>query len=180
MLEQVGGLSADKKPVLTVQPDYVLKPLIMDHRGIREIHFYEAVFHNMRPQPQPESAGTLAAATKSWSSSTATTRWLDWWDTLAMATAILLQDKVILDTEEELYRARKRLKRELELLRRLGQFLPQYYGVVGQTTTAELTSEAHLLLHNVVSNFTAPCIMDLKMGQCTFVSMSCWVVAKLC
>ena len=40
---QVGGASVHKKPLLTLEPDYVLKPLLEDHRGVREIAFYEAM-----------------------------------------------------------------------------------------------------------------------------------------
>jgi hypothetical protein len=43
MVGQVGGVSVHKNPLLTLAPDYVLKPLLLDHRGIREIAFYEAI-----------------------------------------------------------------------------------------------------------------------------------------
>jgi inositol-polyphosphate multikinase len=43
MIGQVGGLSKHKKPIKTMAPDYVLKPLSIDHRGIREVAFYEVV-----------------------------------------------------------------------------------------------------------------------------------------
>lgn len=43
MVGQVGGISRNKKPLLTLAPDYVLKPIIADHRGFREIAFYEAI-----------------------------------------------------------------------------------------------------------------------------------------
>jgi hypothetical protein len=43
MIGQVGGLGLNRKPLLTLVPDYVLKPLVLDHRGLREIAFYEAI-----------------------------------------------------------------------------------------------------------------------------------------
>ena len=41
MLGQLGGISLNKKPILTLPPDYILKPLRTDARGFREIGFYE-------------------------------------------------------------------------------------------------------------------------------------------
>ena len=43
MIGQVGGVSVHKRPLLTLEPDYVMKPVQTDHRGIREIFLYEAV-----------------------------------------------------------------------------------------------------------------------------------------
>ena len=43
MIGQVGGLGLTRKPILTLVPDYLLKPLVLDHRGLREIAFYEAI-----------------------------------------------------------------------------------------------------------------------------------------
>ena len=40
---QVGGKSISKKPVLAFPPNYILKPLRNDFRGLREISFYEAI-----------------------------------------------------------------------------------------------------------------------------------------
>ena len=43
MTGQVGGVSFHKRPLQTLKPDYVLKPLHTDHRGIRKMAFYEAI-----------------------------------------------------------------------------------------------------------------------------------------
>jgi len=40
---QVGGISSHKKRFLFLEPSYVLKPLRLDHRKVREIGFYELV-----------------------------------------------------------------------------------------------------------------------------------------
>lgn len=42
MVGQVGGKSANKRPILIFE-SYVLKPANADHRGIREVAFYEAI-----------------------------------------------------------------------------------------------------------------------------------------
>jgi len=42
MVGQVGGKSINKKPVLILD-NFVLKPVNLDHRGVREIAFYEAI-----------------------------------------------------------------------------------------------------------------------------------------
>ncbi|CAJ1917540.1 unnamed protein product [Cylindrotheca closterium] len=40
---QVGGISSHKKIFLRLEPSYVLKPLRLDHRKVREIGFYDLV-----------------------------------------------------------------------------------------------------------------------------------------
>ena len=40
---QVGGISSHKRPLLSLNSFHVLKPLRDDHRGIREITFYETI-----------------------------------------------------------------------------------------------------------------------------------------
>jgi Inositol polyphosphate kinase len=53
MIGQVGGLGLNRKPILTLVPDYLLKPLVLDHRGLREIAFYEAI-RTVISQSQPK------------------------------------------------------------------------------------------------------------------------------
>ena len=53
MIGQVGGLGLTRKPILTLVPDYLLKPLVLDHRGLREIAFYEAI-RTVISQSQPK------------------------------------------------------------------------------------------------------------------------------
>ena len=53
MIGQVGGLGVNRKPILTLIPDYLLKPLVLDHRGLREIAFYEAI-RTVVSQSQPQ------------------------------------------------------------------------------------------------------------------------------
>lgn len=182
MEEQVGGLSRSK-PVRKFNEHYVMKPLVMDHRGVREIHFYETVFHqqqtlskqqtqskqqHQKSQQNQQQAKNSIAAHRIYKGSNNNT-WFHWIDTFAMATALVLQDPVVLEYEERLNLSLKRTKRNIELIRRLSQLIPSYYGVVGQTSTSHLTAEAHILLQNILCNYTAPCVMDLKMGQETYV-----------
>ncbi len=53
MIGQVGGLGVNRKPILTLIPDYLLKPLLLDYRGLREIAFYEAM-RTVVSQSQPQ------------------------------------------------------------------------------------------------------------------------------
>ena len=53
LIGQVGGLGLNRKPILTLVPDYLLKPLVLDHRGLREIAFYEAI-RTVFSQSQPK------------------------------------------------------------------------------------------------------------------------------
>lgn len=184
---QVGGASVHKKPLLTLEPDYVLKPLLGDHRGVREIAFYEAMaiggskedggkaYRNfVKGSPSSSSTGGMI------NSNTQMT-WLqrigDWMDTLAVFGAFFLHDPVVMTLEEELDAASRtvkaQLKKESELLRKLVNLTPSYYGVWGQeefdpSEPFGVGEEAHLLLNNITINYVYPCVMDLKLGTQTY------------
>jgi 1D-myo-inositol-tetrakisphosphate 5-kinase/inositol-polyphosphate multikinase len=162
MVGQVGGVSTHKRPLLTLEPDYALKPLNQDHRGIREIAFYEVI----RISSQNSSNNQEYAAFLAGKPDTATGL-----DVLAMCFALWFCDKHVADFEERLLNSRKALKKEVELLRRLEKFTPSYYGVTRHnsahsyaTTPYEVTPDSYLLLQDITSNFSKPCVMDLKMG----------------
>lgn len=154
MVGQVGGTGCNRKPMLTLRPDYILKPLVQDHRGIREIAFYEAIriitqapshhthqtyssFLNGREPPQTSNR-TIPATKKSDSNlsytlstitsamSTAQT----YLDTLAMAIAIVFQDPVLLQSENALRDAWRSIEREMDAIRQLQKFTAPYYGVL--------------------------------------------------
>lgn len=202
MVGQVGGMSKHKKPLLTLQPDYVLKPLITDHRGIREIAFYEALktvstkskssdktYHAFLTGRQPTSKNkSLPQPPQPLQSTTTRTRSLagEYFDTFAMAFAILMQDSVVLESEAALRKAWRGIKRESEILAKLAKFTAPYYGVMGQNNVDQamplgVTEDAHLLLQDLTINFKKPCVIDLKMGTQTYVSSSCVVtVSVLC
>jgi len=59
---QVGGLGLDKRPMLTLKPDYALKPIHDDHRGFREIAFYEALKLATNSHPNSTAAAATALA----------------------------------------------------------------------------------------------------------------------
>ena len=161
MTGQVGGISANKKPLLSLKPDYVLKPLYTDHRGLRELSFYEAMVAASRTtqhyaaflRPKTEETSKLA-----------------WIDTLAVALSILWQDPVVMEQEARLKEAWRKVKKEADALDKLSKFTASYYGVIGQKKYDPnfefgIHEDAHLLLQDVTSNFVKPCVIDLKMGS---------------
>jgi Inositol polyphosphate kinase len=181
MVGQVGGVAVHKKPLLTLKPDYVLKPLLSDFRGIREIAFYEAIrtvshkpmnsqlYANfLRGSPQPQGAVYRVG---------------EFIDTLAVASAIWWHDPVVMQSEIDLKDAWRKVKREMEILQKLSKFTAPYYGVLGQVGVSDLpqfpygiTDEAHLLLQDLTSNFAQPCVMDLKLGVQTYEPVSVGLV----
>jgi hypothetical protein len=172
MVGQVGGVSIHKKPLLTLAPDYVLKPLLIDHRGIREIAFYEAIRILSQNPSKTVYANFLTGGKKKQS---AVNRFGEVFDTLALALAIFMQDSIVRESEEALKDAWKSVKREIEEIRRLANFTAPYYGVMGQRGVSAspdcpfgISEGAHLLLNDLTINFSKPCVMDLKMGTQTY------------
>ena len=183
MDDQVGGRSSHKRP-MRATADYILKPLLMmdnnDHRGIREVHLYESVFQ----QQHPDEDDTATAASGSTTTLLDTTRLqallrlpfslptilVHALDTLAMALLAWHGDPIVRDLEQRIQQARHQRIRQAALLRRLASLLPAYHGVVHVVAEdASSAAQEHLLLHNVVHRFTTPCVMDVKMGQETYV-----------
>jgi hypothetical protein len=172
MVGQVGGVSVHKKPLLTLAPDYVLKPLLIDHRGIREIAFYEAIRILSQNPSKTVYANFLTGGKKKQS---AVNRFGEVFDTLALALAIFMQDSIVVESEGALKDAWKSVKREMEEIRRLANFTAPYYGVMGQRGVSAspdcpfgISEGAHLLLNDLTINFSKPCVMDLKMGTQTY------------
>lgn len=165
MAGQVGGVSIHKKRLLTLQPDYVLKPLQTDHRGLRELTFYEAVLVASRTPSVNNYSAFLTARDRSEGT---TFRVSDIIDTVAMALAIFLQDPVVVESEISLREAWKMVKKEVDAMVKIAKFTAPYYGIVGQrkvlSSAYGLSDEAHLLLQDVTINFSKPCVIDLKMG----------------
>lgn len=170
MVGQVGGSASHKKPLLTLAPDYVLKPVITDHRGIREIAFYEAI-RTLTQSKQTQHAYSTFLTGREKQTPTHVGELID---TLAMALAIFLQDQFVLDSEEALRDAWRGLKREVEMIRQIAKFSPPYYGVMGLSWPEPsmpfgVTENALLLLQDLTINFSKPCVMDLKMGVQSYV-----------
>jgi 1D-myo-inositol-tetrakisphosphate 5-kinase/inositol-polyphosphate multikinase len=169
MVGQVGGVSDRKKPVLTLAPDYVLKPVNTDHRGMREIAFYEAIKILQTEKNMQQTYASFLSAAASSERRQSKNAFGEWLDTLAMAVAISVKDEFVLDAEKRLRKLRKALKKEAEILRQLVKFSPKYYGVLGQQEVWSdseygLTDSTYLLLQDLTINFSKPCVMDLKMG----------------
>ena len=164
MVGQVGGVSVHKRPLLTLAPDYVLKPLQGDHRGVREAGFYEAIELASRSDGVHLYADMLEGKK---SEST------DILDFLGMWFAIRLQDRVVTNCEQRIWNSWRTLKREVELLRRLQKFTASYYGILGQVALNNvspygISEDAHLLLQDITIHFSKPCVMDLKLGSQTY------------
>lgn len=215
---QVGGASVHKRPLLTLEPDYVLKPLLSDHRGLREVAFYECMaivgststdaykaYRNfvkgnnnfgtaatttitttsrtITTASTATSSSSPSPSSSSWSSSSSQqSSWVqrlqDFIDTLAVLGAFAMHDRIVMALESDLEAARttarNQWRREAELLRKLSNLTPAYYGVWGQEEYEPAepygvsAEDAHLLLHNITLNYQRPCVMDLKMGTQTY------------
>ena len=170
---QVGGLSKNKRRMMRLAPDYVMKHVRRDHRGIREVAFYEAV-----KAASSQKTGTLSSKTGN--------RFLgkcspiEVFDMLSMFLAICLQDPVVASSEQALIKSWKASRKESELLRRLSNFVPAYYGVVNEDVIlpslqndadddAEVCMpEAYILMQDVTAKFSKPCAIDIKMGTMTY------------
>jgi len=180
---QVGGLSDHKRRVLTADPDFCLKPLHVDERGFREIAFYESLrlaHHNesslaKRLQiehgdlPALDELAFACDSNRSQKHSNSNLRLTScMWDDFAMQ--LFVQDEVVQGLDSNTRNAWGELRDEVDLLRRLSSFTPDYYGIIGQPTSTsyEITSESYLLLGNLTVNFKKPCVMDLKMGRKTY------------
>lgn len=171
MVGQVGGIANNKKPLLTLAPDYVLKPVITDHRGIREIAFYEAIRTLTQSKHVQQAYSTFLTGRDRQTSR----RIGELFDTIAMALAIFWKDQLVLDSEVALRDAWRGLKREVDMIRQLQKFSPLYYGVMGLSEVDPdmpfgVTEDTHLLLQDLTVNFSKPCVMDLKMGVQSYVS----------
>jgi hypothetical protein len=165
MIGQVGGKSVEKRPLLTLEPNVVLKPVNLDHRGIREIAFYEAI----------ETASTRNRRSKN-----------D--DTYCQlfgprrSKPLSIQDKLFswLDGRSSKLEAsfqESSVESETKMLRRLELFTPDYYGVVEYATESSTSEQvgcygttynSHLIMQNLTSHFSKPCVLDLKMGTETY------------
>jgi 1D-myo-inositol-tetrakisphosphate 5-kinase/inositol-polyphosphate multikinase len=185
MVGQVGGVSVHKRPLLTLAPDYVLKPLHTDHRGVREVCFYELLQLAGSPNCSIQTYAARIAGRKDPASEAWWRQFGEQWDAIAIWFALLLQDEAVVASERRLNRAWKAVRREMDSLRKLSNFTAPYYGVVRQKhllcmspsnvnsrrpsqlredSTQEILSDGHLLLQDVTANFSKPCVMDLKMG----------------
>ena len=174
---QVGGLSKNKRRMMRLAPDYVMKHVRPDHRGFREVAFYEAV----KAASSQSGSGYASRTEKKFLGKFSP---VDLFDMLSMWLAIHMQDPVVAQSEQALIRSWKYSKKEAELLRRLSNFIPAYYGVVTEGVVPMISqshdddhepclSDAFILMQDVTSKFAKPCAIDIKMGTQTYEPDAC-------
>ena len=153
MVGQVGGKSHNKKPILILET-FVMKPVNPDHRGIREISFYEAI------QASSKRSGFKIYC-----------------DHFGPR----IGGKESNDCEPCCDDSK--VVNETKLLHRLEPFTPRYFGTIqyGQNSahvnektmpqkdTGGFTKpNSYILLNNITTNFSKPCVLDIKLGTETF------------
>jgi len=153
MTGQVGGISLKKRPILQLAPDYILKPMQSGNRGIREVAFYEANLVASVDAKNQGSSGrrsTLESLIGTWMSKR------------------LLHENIVADSENyEHHKLREQL-----LLARLVPFIPSYYGVLEyspeQHDQKDTPTYPYVVLQDLTSRFSKPCVMDIKVGTETY------------
>lgn len=160
MIGQVGGKSirVQKRPILILDT-FVMKPVNQDHRGVREIAFYEAI-----------QAATKRSGFKTYCS--------------LFGPRVLkppsIDGTVAREETDDTQPCCDEAKSEIEtkLLHRLELFTARYFGTVEydekklsleeQSGPFGIKSNSYLLLHNITTHFSKPCVLDIKMGTKTF------------
>jgi len=145
LLTQVGGHGASLQEAsegfLSLAPDYVLKPLQSANRGLREVAFYEAL--------------KMAEDSKR--------------DLVPLWLAIFDRGHIISEADLAQVASYRRMRKEINLLRRLSNFTASYYGVVSSdSNSAAPSSSSYLLLNDLTMDYSKPCVLDLKMGRQTY------------
>lgn len=173
MIGQVGGVSIHKRPFLSLPPEYVLKPVRTDHRGLREIAFYEALEAVAKTPSSQTYSAFLNQCRNNKSYLVFLRQMREYFDAFAVACAIIFKDSVVVRSEEVLKSKRKKVQQEAEHLHTLSQHTPSYYGISGLESPSMknqfgITEETHLVMNDLTANFNRPCVMDLKMGTSTY------------
>lgn len=153
MVGQVGGKSSRKKPIMILE-NFVMKPVNPDHRGIREIAFYEAI------QASSKRTG---------------------FQTYCSLFGPRAPSK---EDSSKPFCNEGNIREETNLLHRLEPFTARYFGTVeyNQDSSSEdqnlcaerdagefgTTPDSHILLDNITANFSKPCVLDIKLGTKTF------------
>ncbi|KAL3922973.1 MAG: hypothetical protein SGILL_001921 [Bacillariaceae sp.] len=166
MIGQVGGKSHQKRPLLTLEPNFVLKPVNMDHRGIREVAFYEAI-QASSSKSQRETYCRLFGPRdlEPLSSKDLFSSW---------------RGRFRKTPEDHACCDESRLENEIKLLHRLELFVPEYFGMAEYIPDESKQAEdvdvcpfgtnynSHLVFHNLTVAFSKACVLDLKIGTETF------------
>merc|ERR1719362_1688494 len=136
---QVGGISNNKRPMLTLQPHYVLKPIREDERGFREVAFYESI----------RMGDKLIA--------------LDL-DGVFQCRDLHTHGSYP-SIKQNILASSKLDTKYFEVnhqLRRLSKVTASYYGLV------VVDKYLYILLSDATTNFHRPSVMDVKIGKQTF------------
>jgi Inositol polyphosphate kinase len=168
MVGQVGGVSKHKRPVLICEPSLILKPLSLDHRGIREIAFYEAIQASAKRSGFKMYADLFGPAV---ATTPAAARILSRW-------FLHRNSKESGASEAQPFHDEKSFELETKLLHRVELFTSEYFGVAeyiedsesSATTEGEfgLNRNMYIVLRNLTTHFSKPCVLDLKMGTQTY------------
>jgi len=154
MVGQVGGKSKSKRTFLILDT-FVMKPVSPDHRGIREIAFYEAI-----------QATSKRSGFKTYCS------------------LFGPRDRNEKTKESQSCCDEAEIEIETKLLHRLEPFTARYFGTIEYNQNLSLADErviaetnlepfgiklnSYILLNNVTENFSKPCVLDVKLGTKTF------------
>jgi len=168
MSGQVGGKSKQKRPILTLEPNFILKPINLDHRGVREVAFYEAIRASaINNRSGFQTYCSFFGPRDLKSSSSFRNRSFSSWFT---GQSYDPESKPCCDIVQ--------MEAETKLLHRLELFTPEYFGMVEHVPDSSSALEesgeyginynSHLLLYNLTRHFSKPCVVDLKMGTETF------------
>jgi 1D-myo-inositol-tetrakisphosphate 5-kinase/inositol-polyphosphate multikinase len=163
MVGQVGGKSVHKRPLLTLEPNFVLKPVNLDHRGVREVAFYEAIQTSSSKHQRSTYCRLFGPRDL---------KPLPTHDIFSSWTGRFRNTPERQDCCDESI-----IDRETKLLHRLELFVPEYYGMVeyvpdeskhDETGPYGTNYNSHLLFLNLTTPFSHPCVLDLKMGTKTY------------
>jgi hypothetical protein len=150
MVGQVGGKSNGKRPILILDI-FVMKPVNPDHRGIREIAFYEAI-----------QAASKRSGLKTYCS---------------LFGPRVRNEKT---NDLQPCCDESKIEIETKLLHRLEPFTARYYGTIEYNQNDEkvitetnpgpfgIKLNSYILLNNITKNFSKPCVLDIKLGTKTF------------
>ena len=185
MVGQVGGKSQQKRPVLIFET-FVMKPANLDHRGIREIAFYEAIqathARNKRSgfQIYCKLFGPRDNIIKSPSSSSSSSSVKNYPFSYFTRRKEEVEKKEE-DTTQPCCDMTK-VENETKLLHRLELFTPKYVGTTeyddqklsskeqleSESIDVGVKSNTYIILNNLTTHFSKPCVLDLKIGTETY------------
>jgi len=159
MKHQVGGLSSTKNPILTLKPNFLLKPFQTDDRGLREVAFYEIMesIHELKLGIDADADADTHTDFNSNSNSVSKSN-------ILATLHELLQGVLYRNGSVYKYKSKHKYETfypELHLLQDLSRFMVDYYGI-----TKDLPS--YMILSDETIPFVQPCIIDLKIGTKTY------------